>query len=97
MCKHYRVKGRVVKAVDKLDLDIPDSSIVSVVGKSGCGKTTLLRALSGLEKPDAGRIMFMGEKKPRQAARPYRHGVSRAQAAALAQRGAEPGPGPAPC
>jgi len=39
-----------------LNLDVPESSVTAVIGASGCGKTTLLRLIAGLERPDAGTI-----------------------------------------
>lgn len=47
-----------------LDLTIAAGTFTVLLGKSGCGKTTLLRLLAGLETPDGGRIRFpSGEKK----------------------------------
>jgi sulfonate transport system ATP-binding protein len=42
--------------IDGLDLDIRKGEFVALLGESGCGKTTLLRALAGLDRPDAGQI-----------------------------------------
>jgi sulfonate transport system ATP-binding protein len=39
-----------------LDLQIHEGEFVALLGESGCGKTTLLRALAGLDQPDAGQI-----------------------------------------
>jgi spermidine/putrescine transport system ATP-binding protein len=47
-------------AVDGLDLTIPQGSFFALLGASGCGKTTTLRMVSGLEDPTAGRI-YLGE------------------------------------
>jgi multiple sugar transport system ATP-binding protein len=44
------------KAVDDLDLEIPDGEFMVFVGPSGCGKTTALRMLAGLEEVSAGVI-----------------------------------------
>ncbi len=44
-----------------LSLDIPAGELVALLGPSGSGKTTLLRMIAGLEKPDAGTILFHGE------------------------------------
>ena len=41
-----------------LTLELPLEGITVLVGRSGCGKTTLLRLLSDLEKPDVGEISF---------------------------------------
>jgi len=43
-------------AVDDLSLDIADGEFMILVGSSGCGKTTALRMIAGLEKPTAGTI-----------------------------------------
>lgn len=45
-------------ALDDFSVRIESGEIVCVLGESGCGKTTLLRLLSGLEKPTAGELYF---------------------------------------
>ncbi|HEY3067848.1 MAG TPA: ABC transporter ATP-binding protein [Methylomirabilota bacterium] len=45
-------------AVDDLSLDIARGELVSLVGGSGCGKTTTLRLIAGFERPDAGEVLF---------------------------------------
>jgi len=45
-------------AVDGLSLDVRPGELVSLVGGSGCGKTTTLRMIAGFERPDAGQILF---------------------------------------
>src|SRR5256884_1020332 len=45
-------------AVDGLCLEISRGELVSLVGGSGCGKTTTLRLIAGFERPDAGEIRF---------------------------------------
>ncbi len=47
-------------ALDGLDLSAPDARVLVLIGPSGGGKSTLLRALGGLEIPDAGSISFGG-------------------------------------
>lgn len=49
-----RYGSRIV--IEALDLDIRKGEFVALLGESGCGKTTLLRALAGLDLPDAGEI-----------------------------------------
>ncbi|MEM7112224.1 MAG: ABC transporter ATP-binding protein [Chloroflexota bacterium] len=49
-------------AVIDLDLTIPKSAITVLLGHSGCGKTTTLRLVAGLEKPDSGDI-WIGERQ----------------------------------
>ena len=50
-----------VLAVDNINLKIKQGEFFSLLGASGCGKTTLLRLLAGFEKPDNGRIFIEGE------------------------------------
>ncbi|MEK9766820.1 MAG: ATP-binding cassette domain-containing protein, partial [Thalassolituus sp.] len=48
-------------AVDDMSLDIHRGEFFSLLGASGCGKTTLLRMLAGFESPTAGRIFIDGQ------------------------------------
>jgi NitT/TauT family transport system ATP-binding protein len=48
--------GDELKVLDGISIDIRPGEFVSIVGASGCGKTTLLRILSGLEQASAGQI-----------------------------------------
>lgn len=52
--------GEVI-AVDGVDLEVPRDSLLALVGASGCGKTSLLRAVAGFEVPIAGSITIDGE------------------------------------
>lgn len=57
----YRHKGyRSTKAVRGVSLEILPGERVGLVGESGCGKTTLTRALLGLEPPDDGQVKALG-------------------------------------
>jgi putrescine transport system ATP-binding protein len=47
-------------AVDNVDLDIGSGELFSILGGSGCGKTTLLRMLAGFETPTSGSIEIDG-------------------------------------
>jgi phospholipid/cholesterol/gamma-HCH transport system ATP-binding protein len=44
-----------------VDLDIPDGQALAIIGRSGCGKSVLLKHLIGLIKPDSGRIIVDGK------------------------------------
>lgn len=57
--------GRKVRALAELDLSVPKGAFLTVVGRSGCGKTTLLRLLSGLTQPTSGTLEFVGARAPR--------------------------------
>ena len=56
--KAYTVDGRTFPILKDICLQIPENSITVLLGKSGCGKTTLLRLVGDLEKPNSGEIRF---------------------------------------
>jgi NitT/TauT family transport system ATP-binding protein len=58
--KYYKTKTDQVHALEDLTLDIGQGEYVAVVGLSGCGKTTLLWAMSGLHELTSGQIILNG-------------------------------------
>ncbi|HWE76099.1 MAG TPA: ABC transporter ATP-binding protein [Stellaceae bacterium] len=60
LAKSYGKDGREVEALRDVNFSIADGEFVSIVGASGCGKTTLLRLLDGLIAPTTGAIYLDG-------------------------------------
>ena len=60
LCKSFDINDKKINVLNNLNMTIQDGSFVTIVGKSGCGKTTLLRILCGLEKQSEGSIEFTG-------------------------------------
>lgn len=54
--KYYRVHDQDVHALKAINLDIPQGKIFGIIGKSGAGKSSLLRTLNGLESISSGSI-----------------------------------------
>ena len=50
-----------VTAIKKISLEVRDGEFLAVVGPNGCGKTTMLRLIAGLTKPDSGNI-YIGDR-----------------------------------
>jgi branched-chain amino acid transport system ATP-binding protein len=48
------------QALDRVSLDVPQREIVAIVGANGAGKTSLIRAIAGIERPRSGHISFNG-------------------------------------
>jgi oligopeptide transport system ATP-binding protein len=63
LSRYFNVSGgRVLKAVDGVDLDIAKGETFGLVGESGCGKSTLGRTIKGIHSPTAGTIRFEGKE-----------------------------------
>ena len=58
LTKTYTISGKLIIALNTVDLTFSENSFTCIVGKSGCGKTTLLRLLSGLEPATSGTIDY---------------------------------------
>src|SRR5438046_10733617 len=60
LTKHYKQGATTVKAVDGINLEIEAGEFVSIVGRSGSGKTTTLDLLGLLLRPSSGQITLDG-------------------------------------
>jgi ABC-type lipoprotein export system ATPase subunit len=60
LTKHYKQGSTVVKALDGVNLSIESGEFVSIVGRSGSGKTTALDLLGLLLRPTSGQVMLDG-------------------------------------
>jgi putative ABC transport system ATP-binding protein len=58
--KFYPTEAEEVRALQDVDLTIAEGEMIILSGKSGCGKTTLLNLIGGLDQPTAGRIWVDG-------------------------------------
>ena len=59
-----RYPQTTVNALEKVSLEIRGGEIIALAGPNGCGKTTLLRAGSGLLAPLSGRVVCSGQTRP---------------------------------
>ncbi|MFF0367256.1 ABC transporter ATP-binding protein [Micromonospora sp. NPDC005087] len=64
----------IFTAVDELSLTIPQGSFFALLGASGCGKTTTLRMIAGLEEPTSGQVL-LGDRDIARL-RPYKRPVN---------------------
>ena len=62
LTKEHGAGASRVRAVDEVDLDVPEGQTLAVMGPSGCGKSTLLHLLGGLERPTAGAV-WVGQRR----------------------------------
>ena len=69
LCKNYERKnykgpeGNTIHALQNCSLEIEDRSFTVIAGRSGCGKTTLLKTIAGLEQADSGAVDFSSSEK----------------------------------
>ena len=59
--KIYGKKKNAFTALDRVSLNIEEGSSVAILGKSGSGKSTLMHAISGLDKPQKGKVLIGDE------------------------------------
>ena len=86
--KTYRTSTESVTALDDVSLAIPRAQVTVVVGPSGSGKSSLLRLLACIDRPDAGEVLIAGQRVDRLRARARRR-LRRQQIAYLFQRPGE--------
>jgi putative ABC transport system ATP-binding protein len=60
--KHFRLGDQLVRALDGIDISIPQGQFAVIMGASGSGKSTLLYALTGLDVPSAGQVYVAGRR-----------------------------------
>lgn len=59
---HLRVNYGGIEAVKGISFEVPEKSIVTLIGANGAGKSTILRSIAGLVKPSAGSIVLEGQE-----------------------------------
>ncbi|SFG30270.1 methionine ABC transporter ATP-binding protein [Methylobacterium gossipiicola] len=59
--KSYRTVTGTVRALEAIELTIPAGAIFGIIGRSGAGKSSLLRTINRLEEPSSGRVLVDGE------------------------------------
>jgi len=60
-CENIAKKYNNEPVVQNISVELPQGGFISLLGPSGAGKTTLFNVLSGVDKPDCGRIILNGE------------------------------------
>lgn len=65
LSKTYRTNGGTFEAVRGVTFDVRENEIVSIVGPSGAGKTSVLRTIAGLQDYDGGKVTVLGESVTR--------------------------------
>ncbi|RZT20009.1 ABC-2 type transport system ATP-binding protein [Kribbella sp. VKM Ac-2569] len=67
LVKTFKGRKTTVKALDGIDLDVPDGTVLGLLGPNGAGKTTTVRVLTTLMEPDAGTARVLGHDVVKEA------------------------------
>jgi NitT/TauT family transport system ATP-binding protein len=65
LTKEFTTGQAKIRALGGVDLEVRDREFFGIIGPTGCGKTTLVHIMAGLEKPTNGSVEFVGEKRTR--------------------------------
>lgn len=66
---HLSVHYGVIQAVKDVSFEVNEGEVVTLIGANGAGKTSILRTISGLVRPSAGEINFLGKEIQKEPAR----------------------------
>ena len=61
LVKTYKLGGTTVRALDGVDLEVPEGDMLAIAGPSGSGKSTLMHIVGCLDRADGGRYVLAGE------------------------------------
>ena len=60
--REYNLGGEKITALRDINLVVPNGKFLAVVGRSGSGKTTLLNIMAGLDQPNQGDVLILGQR-----------------------------------
>ncbi|RXJ87331.1 ABC transporter ATP-binding protein [Arcobacter sp. CECT 8985] len=60
-CKDLEINYDQVRAVKKVNLSLEEGETITLIGANGAGKSSILKAITGLKKPSSGEVIFNGE------------------------------------
>lgn len=59
--KYYGYEGQLTKAINRISFNVRQGEFISIMGKSGSGKTSLLNIIAAIDTPTAGHVIFEGK------------------------------------
>ena len=60
--REYNLGGEKITALSDINLVVPNGKFLAIVGRSGSGKTTLLNIMAGLDQPNQGDVIILGQR-----------------------------------
>jgi ABC-type nitrate/sulfonate/bicarbonate transport system ATPase subunit len=63
LTKEFVTNDRTLRALGGIDFEVRDREFFGIIGPTGCGKTTLLHIIAGLDEPTQGSVEFVGDKR----------------------------------